>query len=233
MNHQTTNEKTPRRSFIGKIAALAAGIGISRFGHADTLSTGTGEAKLPAGPADEWFEKIKGTHRVVFDAPRPHEIMPFAWPRVFLFTNASTGSPETDCGVVVVLRHEAICYAFEDKVWSAYSFGEVFHAEDPATKKPSMRNPFWKPKPGDFVIPGVGEVPIGINQLQDSGVMFCVCAAAINVYSSVVAMQTKKDVEQVKKEWMDGLLPGIQVVPSGVWALGRAQEHGCQYIFAG
>jgi intracellular sulfur oxidation DsrE/DsrF family protein len=39
--------------------------------------------------------------------------------------------------------------------------------------------------------------------------------------------------EDVMKDWMAGLLPGIQVVPSGVWALGRAQEHGCHYIFAG
>jgi len=28
-------------------------------------------------------------------------------------------------------------------------------------------------------------------------------------------------------------LPGIQPVPSGVWAIGRAQEHGCAYCFAG
>jgi len=29
------------------------------------------------------------------------------------------------------------------------------------------------------------------------------------------------------------LFPGIQVVPSGVMAVGRAQEHGCTYCFAG
>jgi intracellular sulfur oxidation DsrE/DsrF family protein len=29
------------------------------------------------------------------------------------------------------------------------------------------------------------------------------------------------------------VLPGVKVVPSGVWAVGRAQEHGCQYIFVG
>jgi intracellular sulfur oxidation DsrE/DsrF family protein len=39
--------------------------------------------------------------------------------------------------------------------------------------------------------------------------------------------------EDVKKEWLSGLLPGIQQVPSGVWALGRAQEQRCAYIFAG
>jgi hypothetical protein len=37
--------------------------------------------------------------------------------------------------------------------------------------------------------------------------------------------------EDVKADWMKGLLPGIHVVPSGVWALGRAQEHGCGYCF--
>jgi intracellular sulfur oxidation DsrE/DsrF family protein len=33
----------------------------------------------------------------------------------------------------------------------------------------------------------------------------------------------------VKQEWLQGLLPGIQPVPSGVWAIGRAHEHGCAY----
>jgi intracellular sulfur oxidation DsrE/DsrF family protein len=43
----------------------------------------------------------------------------------------------------------------------------------------------------------------------------------------------KMEADAVKKDWMSGLLPGIQPVPSGVWALGRAQENGCGYIFAG
>jgi intracellular sulfur oxidation DsrE/DsrF family protein len=37
----------------------------------------------------------------------------------------------------------------------------------------------------------------------------------------------------VKKDWESGLLPGVTVVPSGVWALGRAQENKCAYCFAG
>ena len=39
--------------------------------------------------------------------------------------------------------------------------------------------------------------------------------------------------EDVKKEWTDNVLPGVQIVPAGVWALGRAQEKQCAYIFAG
>ena len=144
-----------------------------------------------------------------------------------------TGTAAKDSSVVVVLRHSAIGYAMEDRLWAKYNLGEVFKANDPETGKPSMRNPFWKPKPGAFKIPGVGEVMIGIDQLQASGVMFCVCEVALTVYSAAVAQGMKIDAAEVKKDFVSGLLPGIQPVPSGVWALGRAQEKQCAYVFAG
>jgi hypothetical protein len=55
----------------------------------------------------------------------------------------------------------------------------------------------------------------------------------MTVYTAAVAQGMGQDAAAVKKEWTAGLLPGITIVPSGVWALGRAQEHGCGYIFAG
>ena len=82
-------------------------------------------------------------------------------------------------------------------------------------------------------MPGIGPVSIGINDLQADGVMFCVCQAAIAVYSAVAADMMKVNVEEIRKDWMAGMLPDIQPVPSGVWAIGRAQEKGCGYIFAG
>jgi intracellular sulfur oxidation DsrE/DsrF family protein len=39
--------------------------------------------------------------------------------------------------------------------------------------------------------------------------------------------------EEVKKDWVSGLIPGFNIVPSGVWAVNRAQEHGCAYCFVG
>jgi hypothetical protein len=41
------------------------------------------------------------------------------------------------------------------------------------------------------------------------------------------------DAAAVKKDFLANILPGIQPVPSGVWALGRAQEKKCAYIFCG
>lgn len=229
MNNKKQN--SPRRDFLGKIAAGITAIGL--------LSIPNSVKAVPSlldqttNDADEWFNKLKGKHRIVFDATKPNGLFPFVWPKVFLLTNAATGTPEKDNGVVVILRHEAIPYAFENRIWTKYNFGEMFKADDPLTKKTALRNPFWQPKVGDYSVPGFGNVAIGINELQSSGVMFGVCNAAMTVYSTVVAQQMNMSAADVMKDWTAGLLPGIQIVPSGVWAVGRAQEHGCAYCFAG
>jgi intracellular sulfur oxidation DsrE/DsrF family protein len=235
MEENNLTQTTNRRGFLGTLATGAAAMGIASIAsplklHAETnIISGKGVNPDP----EDIFKNLKGKHRVVFDATRPHDIMPFVWPLVFLMTNEGTGTPMKDNNVVVVLRHDAIPYAFEDKLWVKYKFGDLFKAEDPLTKAPSVRNPFWKPKEGDFKVPGFGNVPIGINELQANGVIFVVCNAAMTVYTAAVAQGSGQDAAAVKKEWTEGLLPGITIVPSGVWALGRAQEHGCGYIFAG
>ncbi len=225
-------EMNPRRKFLGTLAGGAAAVGLSAFMSPLSAHAGSNFMNGSDDP-EQWFNQIKGKHRIVFDVPNPNEIFPFAWPRIFLVTNAATGTAEKDCSIVVVLRHTAIPYAMEDRLWSKYNLGEVFKAEDPKTKKPSSRNPFWKPKHGDFNIPGVGIVPIGINELQESGVAFCVCDMALTVYSGVVAKSLNLDPAEVKKDWVRGILPGIKIVPAGIWAVNRAQEKGCSYCFAG
>ena len=233
---------TDRRKFIGSIASGAAAMGLATLTpslnlHAEENNSSTINPDDP----DAWFNQIQGKHRMVFDATRPHEIFPFAWPKVYLLTNAATGTPEKESSAVVVLRHSAIAFAFEDRLWAKYNFEKLFKVEaiDPAfqaadaVKAASVRNPFWKPKSGDFKMPGLGNLAIGINELQASGVLFCVCNMAMTVYTNILAGQMNMKPEDVMKDWMSGLIPGIQVVPSGVWAVGRAQEHGCQYCFTG
>jgi hypothetical protein len=233
MSQNDLNQTTDRRSFLGSLAAGATTVGIATMVAPIAVHAKPGDnPDKDPHPAEVWLNKLKGTHRVVFDVTKPHEIFPFAWPRIYLMTNGVTGAPESDCGVIVILRHDAIPYAMEDRLWEKYKFGEMFHAHDPATKEASLRNPFWKPKEGAFSVPGFGVIPIGINELQASGVMFGVCDAALTVYSAAAAQKLGKDAAEIKKDWVAGLLPGIQPVPSGVWAVGRAQEKGCAYIFA-
>lgn len=225
---------TGRRDFLGTLAMGAGALGVASLSM--PLRVAAESEKFSFSPdedPDAWFNKITGKHRIVFDVTAPHDVFPFAWPRVFMLTNAMTGTPEKNCNEVVILRHEAIPYALEDRLWAKYKLGEMFKIMDPATKEPSVRNMFWKPKPGDFSIPGIGNVQIGINELQESGAMFCVCNMAITVFSAAIAQGSNTDAAEVKKDFLSGVLPGIQVVPSGVWAVGRAQEHDCAYCFVG
>ena len=114
-----------------------------------------------------------------------------------------------------------------------YKFGDVFKVTDVASKQTAVRNAFWQPKQGDFTVPGLGNVAIGINELQQSGVKFVVCDMAMTVYSAALASSGNNNPEEIKKDWIAGLLPGVVRVPSGVWAIGRAQEHGFAYCYAG
>ncbi|HMG69153.1 MAG TPA: twin-arginine translocation signal domain-containing protein [Chitinophagaceae bacterium] len=227
--------QTSRRGFLGSVATGAAAMGIATLtGPLQQLHASHHPSHNP-NPDDpeQVFKDLKGKHRIVFDVTEPKGMMPFAWPRIFLMTNEATGTAAKDNSVVVILRHNGIPFAFEDRLWTKYKFGELFNVKDDETKSPVTRNAFWKPAKGTYKVPGVGVVEIGINELQDSGVHFVVCNAAMTVFSAICADQMKMDAAEVKKDWEAGLLPGITIVPSGVWAVGRAQEHGCAYCFAG
>ena len=226
---------THRREFLSSLATGAVAMSMASIvAPLQSMAQAPQNSTHENDPDPEaWFKKVKGRHRIVFDVTEPHEIFPFAWPRIFLATNEMTGTMEKDATAVVILRHNAIPFAMEDRLWDKYKLGEFFKITDPATKSPSVRNPFWQPKEGDFKVPGLGNVAIGINELQNSGVMFCACNMAITVYSAVLAQGMNLNPDDVKKDFIAGILPGIQVVPSGVWAVGRAQEHGCAYCFVG
>jgi hypothetical protein len=184
MEDKNLHNLTHRRGFLGTLAAGAAAMGVATIASplAAAAEVTMGATAYPED-ADAWFAKIKGKHRIIYDVPVPNSMMPFAWSKVFLLTNAATGTPEKESNVVVVFRHDGIPYAFQDHIWEKYKFGEMFHINDPETKAASVRNMHWKPKPGAFQLPGLGTVDLSYNSLQDSEVMFCVCAMSMTVYS--------------------------------------------------
>jgi intracellular sulfur oxidation DsrE/DsrF family protein len=225
---------TSRRRFLGALAAGAGAVGVASlsFPHAasaEALGAVTSSTN-PEDP-DSWFTGIKGKHRAVFDIFEPHGVFPFLGPMIFLATNASTGTPARDCSVVTIIRHEAVPFALGNSLWEKYKLGDATKVTDPRTKASAVRNIFWQLQPGDFVLPGLGDAHVGIDQLQAQGVMYFACGAALQSMSAAVAQQTNQNPDAVKQEFMAAVLPGVHVVPSGVWALGRAQEHGCAYCF--
>jgi intracellular sulfur oxidation DsrE/DsrF family protein len=160
--------------------------------------------------------------------PEVNNGMALAWSWVFLLTGAPAyGVPESDLGVVIVIRHDALPLAFQDEVWAKYKMGEMFKIDDPDTKAPAVRNPFWL-KPGALPIPDAG-----LQKLIDRGVRVAVCNMAITFYSGMAAKKMGLKHEEVMKDWLDAVQPGITVVPSGMVALNGAVSRGCVYVFAG
>lgn len=220
-----TNDNS-RRKFLGALAATA---GMSSIGTSVLAEEIAGNSAKLVHESDEWFKKIKGSHRVVYDGSTPHDGFSILWNWAFYLSNNQTGSEDSDVTAMTVLRHSAIPFALESKLWEKYKLGEFFGINDKTTEKPSLRNPYYEPQEGDFPLPIIQ----GIKDLQSRGAMFCVCDLALSVYSGAKAQQLGVDAGALYEEWKSNVLPGIQIVPSGVWALGRAQENGCGYIFAG
>ena len=211
-----------RRDFLGKLA-LGSAAGMTAMMSPEELQASlmAPDLALVEG-ADDWFKKVKGKHKIVFDVPEPHGGFGVAWSFVYYKTNNTTGSPDSDLTAVVVLRHSGIPFAMDDKVWEKYKFGEMFKIKDANTNAPATKNIF-----ATTTQPMWTQMRIqGIKDLTTRGVMFCVCDVAMSVYSGFAAKAINGNPEDVKKEWLGGLLPGVQVVPSGVWAIGRAQEKG-------
>jgi intracellular sulfur oxidation DsrE/DsrF family protein len=143
-------------------------------------------------------------------------------------THNQTGTADNDLTAMIVLRSKAIPLALEDKIWTKFKLGKMFKLVDYGTNAAAERNLYWSPKAGEMPEDGMS-----IKALMERGAKFCVCETAIKMSSRMYAKAKSLDVEEVKNEWIAGILPGIQLVPSGVWALNRAQESGCSYCSAG
>jgi intracellular sulfur oxidation DsrE/DsrF family protein len=218
---------THRRGFLGTIAAAAAaGLASLTPLRAAAAAPRPDPLSGAADPAFEaWLNRITGRHKMVFDAPEVNSGMPVIWPRVWLNgNNDNYGTTDAQNSGVVILRHAAIPLAMQDALWAKYKLGEVFSLKD--GDLPATRNTFAKTMP--LPLPGTG-----VEQLLAQGVMFGVCNVALTIYSGAVAQKMGMDPAAVKADWVAGLIPGCQVVPSGVLAVSRTQEKGCGYCFAG
>ena len=214
---------TARRGFLGRIAAAAAAVGLSG-GVPSKLEAATSGSTSPDPALDAWLAKInKGKHRMVFDVPEPNDGFGAIWPRIYMNTMQSTYPGEATTAVII-LRHAGIPFGMKDELWAKYSLGEMFNIKD--GDAPAKRNVYASIT--NLPLPG-----LGITELLKSGVLVGLCDVALTVYSAGAAPKMNMTPEAVKKEWIAGLLPGVQIVPSGVFGVARSQELGCAYCFAG
>ena len=219
-------QSTPRRGFLGRLTAgTLAVMGVASV-DPRTLEA---EPHFGAG-ADDWLNGITGTYRQFFDAVSVNDGFPLSFAMTFMNTIGETYKvPDKDISAVVGLRHFSIPLAFNDGIWAKYKLGEMFKVNDPATKAPAVRNPYAYAKEGELLFPGMA-----YEKLQARGVIFTVCNVALTVLSGMAAGAAGLPKEGAKQDWQAGMFKGATVVPSGVFAVNRAQKKGgCTYCYAG
>ena len=225
----SSHDSGDRRTFLTTIAASSAALAASgvalHFGaeRADA-------AEIAAdGFSDAWLGKITGKHKQLFDVTSVGSGFGLVFAMNFLNSNNDAYKlADNKIGAVVGLRHFSVPMGFTDEIWARYKLGEFFQIMDPATKAPSTRNFFYHPKDGDLSFPGSA-----IEKLMSRGVQFTVCSVAMTVLSGMTAKNAGVSAEDAKKDWQAHLVPGMNLVASGVLAVNRAQESGCTYCNGG
>ena len=221
MSHSVSG--THRRGFLGGIAAGAAALVVGR------LSTAGAEILAPHASValdDAWIAKIKGKYRQVFDATGPNDGWGAAFPLSFLdSTKEAVKATDADITGVTVFRHFAMPLMLNDATWAKYHIGEMIGVKDPKTNAPATKNIFRDNVP---LHPG-----LTYEQEMKNGVIFVACNMALTVISGMAAPKAGVTADVAKKEWTAGLLPGVYLAASGVYAVNRAQQAGCTYAFAG
>lgn len=213
---------TKRRDFITQLGVAAAALVVD----ADEM-----RAKTPASTSDwdtSWLDRLaKAQYRVVFNASVIDDggVMDYA-NTFFEHFHEVHGTTNAQTRPVIVFRRLGTPMALNDAMWDRYTLGDDAKVIDAVTREPAKRNVFWKAPPG--ALPESAGTKL--ESLQARGLISLVCNVAATNLARRLANRTKTDPETVIKEVKANLVPGAVLVPSGIYALIRAQNAGCAYM---
>ena len=219
------NPPSPRRQFIstliGGTAALAASGSVPR----ELLAQGGFPTYPPpqGGWDVTWVDRIaKANHKVVFDCAEIGDGL--------ALTNAQTymagwkdvyNTPDSEMGVVVVIRHSAIQMVLNDAIWERWNIGELLGVKERG--EPAKRNPFA----GQPSEAGGGRMAGStISALSARGVVMLCCNLALMRAAGQFASAMKMPVDEARKLFIDSVVPGVIRQTNGIFATTRAQEAG-------
>jgi intracellular sulfur oxidation DsrE/DsrF family protein len=229
---QRSDRRIPsaRRSFLSRLAS-----GVAALGAALGADSATARAQARAAdvwqpmrhPQDQWFDNLPGKHRTFLDAVSAHgvgEALHFA-SNIFTTSKSGYGLETGDLAIIICLRHGATAFAFNDAIWSKY--GEPLSAQtkvaDPKTDAAATKNPYNAESRRDETF----------DAMIKLGVHFAVCDKSTHGLAASLARRTEGQPDAVYKDLVAHVIGNAHMVPSGIVAVGHAQEHGYAYAYCG
>jgi hypothetical protein len=222
---------TPRRGFLGRLAAVAAAAGTG-----STLGSTAALAQGRESPHDAWLNRMTGRHRCLFDAPLHGGGLPMIHMLNYINTyRTAYGEPAAAVNAVGTFYGApgdpaTMPLAWNDTIWEKYKIGELLKLDDPDTRAPTRRNMFYRPRAGDPVFFSGAMATAGIENLQRMGAVFLMCNNAFLAWVSFLSGSgTTGNPSEIEREIRANLLPGVVTVPAMVIAIEKAQEKGIAY----
>lgn len=224
---QDSSPASPRRSFLTRfhtgLASLTAMAGIAM---AQEKATAPSHWEPARHDEDNWLDKNQAKHRVVFDSIVSDglgEALAFAT-NYYSANRTDYKLENSDLAVVIVLRHRAALFGYNDAIWAKY--GEHMAArikfEDPKTKQ--------APKVNVFNATGYGEqLPnrgVTLDGLGKFGAQYAVCKLSTRANAGIIAKATGSKADEIFAEISANLIPNARLVAAGIVAVNRAQERG-------
>jgi len=197
---------------------------------AQQKSTATARWEPARHDKDDWFDKLPGKHRLVFDtiaADGLGEALTFA--NNFIRVNRSDyGLEANDLAVVIVVRHHATPFGYNDAMWAKYGMTLAARArfEDPKSKLAPKTNIYNSGAYGEL-LPNRGTT---LDSLSKQGVQLAVCSLATRAYSGSIAEAVGLSPDAIYGELVANLVSNARMVPAGIVAVNRAQERGYSLV---
>lgn len=217
---------------MSRLTAGAAAFGFGA-GTAGAQTAGGSPFQPARHPEDGWFDTIPGKHRFFIDTLSPTgagEGIAYA-ANYFIASKSGYNLDDAEAAIVICLRHDSTPFAWTDAVWAKYSgpiAGEM-KFNDPKTSKPAVINMYNTTGYG----PALPNRNIPLDGLAKRGVHFAVCGLATRLYAGIIARAVGAQPDAIVKELTSNLISNAHMVPAGVVAVNRAQEHGYSLLYVG
>jgi len=223
MSERISPSSSERRSFLTRLST-----GVAAFAAAMAGGAASGYAQSSSGASwqperhekDDWLDKIPAKHRMIFDTTSADGLGD-----ALAFTNNS------DLAVIIVMRHRSTGFAYNDAIWAKYGVQMSKRANfvDPKTKEAAKINLLNVAK-YDVELPNRGNT---VDALVKQGVHLAVCSVATRGIATAVAEATGGNADNIFTELVSNLLSTTaHMVPAGIVAVNRAQEHGYTLVTA-
>ena len=224
-----------RREFVAKAGRLASAISLTALitpAAAFATPSSLSPTSTAAGGWDlSWLARLAtATDHAVFDWPSlgdPADPLVLEFAARYLDDCEAVYAPQKyEARAVLNIRTQAVSAALDDASWQRHALGAENKVNDPVTREPAVRNPFWHRPPDP--LPGV--VLPTLADLLGRGAILLVCDFALGHLAKRLADKSGRQSTEVHQELRNGFVPGAFAVPSGIFGLAKAQNAGCAFV---